>query len=137
MTPTDGTSEEQGSTTPSTNTYRVAIAKSLRAWARGVLPTEAAVELLISAIGGRLLNGPWVRPEAEPHVRYWFDTELAATESGYLSGGERRVLAIAASLAGGDPVDLSDAITGIDHEALRRVIAALEHAGGGSPSVQA
>lgn len=126
---------------------RDAIKDSLRAWARGVVSTEAAVELLVNALNGRLLSGPWVRAETEipagrPPSRswrrrwYWFDTKLAATESGYLSGGERRVLAIAASLAGGDPVDLSDAITGIDQDAMRHVLSALEHAGGrhtGSP----
>lgn len=104
-------------------------AAGLRHWAAGVLPLEAAVELLIGALGGRLLDGPWVRQGAA-HAA-WLDPEIAAIEGGVLSGGERRVLAIVTSLASSDhPVDLGDAITGLDPHALRLVLQAVSHAGG-------
>src|SRR5690606_33785510 len=70
-------------------------ADALRAWARCDLALEAAVELLADAVGGRLLHGPWVC--RDEHGLLWFDPDVAAAEGGYLSGGERRVLAIASS----------------------------------------
>ncbi len=104
-------------------------ADALRQWARGDLALEAASELLITALTGRLLGGPWIH-RSDDHG-FWFDPELAAAEGGVLSGGERRVLHIAMSLASSDhPVDLSDAITGIDGDALGHVLAALAHTGG-------
>lgn len=105
----------------------------LRTWARGDLALEAAVELLIGALDGRLLDGPWILRNARDH--WYFHTKHIGSGSGHLSGGERRVLAIAASLADSNrPVDLGVAITGLDPDALRLVLEALEHAGGGSES---
>jgi hypothetical protein len=49
------------------------------------------------------------------------------------SGGEGRMLRLAASLSGGIPVDLSDAVTWIDDMNLDCLIAALNHASGRSP----
>lgn len=107
----------------------------LRHWADGVPAQMAAVELLIVFNGGRLLHGPWIRRGG--FSTHWFDPDIAAAEGGHLSGGERRVLAIASSLtSAGHPVDLGDAITGIDPDALRCVLSALTHAGGGSRSFE-
>lgn len=104
-------------------------AAGLRAWAAGMLPLEAAVELLIGALGGRLLHGPWVRYGDGDYA--WFNPDITATEGGVLSGGERRVLSIASSLVSSDhPVDLGDAITGLDPNVMRLVLRALAHAGG-------
>lgn len=103
--------------------------EALRSWAQGDLALEAAVELLTTALEGRLLVGPWVREDEAGHL--WFDADEAAAESGELSGGERRVLAIVTSLASSEhPVDLSDAITGLDPDALDAVLEALALAGG-------
>lgn len=88
---------------------------------RGDVALEAAIELLIGAAHGRLLEGPWARRHVSGGV--WFDADLAALEGGYLSGGERRLLAIASSLASSDhPVDLRDAIAGLDPAALQLVL---------------
>lgn len=104
-------------------------AEGLREWACGLYGYEAAAELLIRACGGRFLQGPWVKYDAD-RGRYWFDPSVAIEESGYLSGGERRVLAIAASLVSSEhPVDLGD-VSGLDRQALSLVLAALAHAGG-------
>lgn len=104
-------------------------AGALRGWARGDLALEAVAELLATALDGRLLDGPWVRRDGTSGV--WFDPDVAAAEAGVLSGGERRVLAIATSLSSPEhPVDLGDAITGLDPHVLDTVLRALGHAGG-------
>lgn len=103
-------------------------ADQLRLWASGLLTLEAAVELLIASANGRLLAGPWVRQDASSTR---FDPDTAAAECGHLSGGERRVLSIATSLASSaHPVDLSDAITGLDDINLDLVLRAFAHACG-------
>ncbi|WP_309082314.1 hypothetical protein [Zhihengliuella sp.] len=103
-------------------------AVALRVWARGDLALEATVALLLGG-GGSLVEGPWVRPGS--FGAFWFDADTASAECGHLSGGERRVLAIAASLASANhPVDLGDAVTGLDPAALRCVLDAMAHAGG-------
>ena len=45
-----------------------------------------------------------------------------------MSGGERRLLAIAASLGSGEPVDLADALTGLDSWNAQVVVDAIAHA---------
>lgn len=103
-------------------------AGALREWAHGDLALAAAVELLATALGGRLLDGPWVRQDGTDG--FWFDPDVAAAEAGVLSGGERRVLALATSLASSEhPVDLGDAITGLDPDVLDAALRALGHAG--------
>jgi hypothetical protein len=94
----------------------------MRAWARGLLCLEAAVELLIG-------HGMWlyrqdfldmaVEMATEPGcVMAFVDFAAAvdALDAGVLagSGGEKGMLRIAAGLAAGCPVDLSDALTGLD-----------------------
>lgn len=103
-------------------------AEGLRAWGDGMYTTSAAAELLIR-YGPPLLTGPWVEydPSGE---RYWFNTD-AVDEAGYLSGGEVRMLEIAASIAADrHPVALGDAVSGIDREHLHLVLAAIAHAAG-------
>ncbi|WP_313420557.1 hypothetical protein [Brevibacterium casei] len=105
------------------------IADSLRTWANGSRPAEAAVELIVSALDGRLLDGPWIR--TDNRGRTWFDPHVATAEASYLSGGERRVLSVATSLVSDDhPVDLGDAIPGLDLDEIRLVLNALAHSGG-------
>ncbi len=62
---------------------------------------------------------------------WWIDVEQM-TEDNYsaLSGGETRILRIAASLLGGAPVDLSRNLPGLDRELLKLVLVAIAHAGG-------
>ena len=56
----------------------------------------------------------------------------AALGAGALScsGGERRILELAASLAGHHPVILGDAVTGLDHRSTRTLVKAVLHASG-------
>ena len=111
-------------------------ADDLRAWARGMYTTEAATELLLKAFGGKFAapGNPWVHTSAEPEVpgqvRAWIDFAAIPEEVGPLSGGERRFLMLAASLAEDVPVVLGGLVSGLDRENLDLVLAAIAHAGG-------
>jgi hypothetical protein len=61
-----------------------------------------------------------------------FEAAARALEAGALpcSGGEGRVLRIAASIAGGVPVDLREAVTGLDENNAVLAAAAVLHAAG-------
>lgn len=111
---------------------RSVVADGLRVWARGCYADEAAVELLIRAFGGRFARdgAPWVRNGSSPGL-YYLDPDAIETRSGGLSGGERRVLAVVAALAGDQPLhDLAGIIAGVDRPNLALILAALAHAGG-------
>jgi ABC-type lipoprotein export system ATPase subunit len=56
------------------------------------------------------------------------DWDTTRKTTGYLSGGERRLLALADSLATGQHVDLADTLTGLDGHSSQAVVNALAHA---------
>jgi hypothetical protein len=113
---------------------------ALRAHAGGLCAREAAVELLIGHVSWlhcgdfldefvhTALNAAGGVPIAD--IR-WPDA-VGALDDGRLpcSGGEGRVLRIAASLADGVPVNLRDALTGLDTTNIALVARAVLHAGG-------
>ena len=104
----------------------------LRSWARGLYPLEAAVELLAQAFGGRFANPglPWIQP-CDQSGWWWLDPwQITDDALAGLSGGEQRVLRIAASLAGGPPVGLADNLPGLDRDLMHLVLAAMAHANG-------
>lgn len=103
---------------------------ALRAWARGIYPLEAGVELLIRT--GFVGPGkPWVTQATGNPDRWWVDVDQINDDTiGVYSGGQRRMLRIAASLLGGTPVDLHEDIAGLDRDHLALVLAAIAHAGG-------
>lgn len=113
-------------------------APGLRAWARGGYAAEAAVELLIRGLDGRLVSRdrPWVR--SNPEARwYWLDPGAIASEAGGLSGGERRLLAVAGALLDGLPLpDLGATLAALDRDNLALVLAAMAHAGGSHEHVE-
>jgi len=111
---------------------------ALRACAAGLYPLEAGTELLIG-------NGTFL-PRDDFTSRFishgtsgttsmaaidWA-AATAALHAGELpcSGGERRILQLAASLAGGIPVDLRDTVTGLDDHNAARLLVAIGHAAG-------
>lgn len=120
-----------------------ACAAALRAGARGLLTGEAACDLLI--------NSPWSH---RADFTRFIDTVISVTDgvtnlahidwagaitalrAGELpcSPGERRILHLAASLAEGCPVDLREALTGLDEANLDLVVHAVQHASGRRPS---
>jgi hypothetical protein len=116
------------------------LAAALRSWAKGLFSTEAAVELLI---GHRswLYRDDFLEIAVESGqgitsgaVMAAVDFEAAARALGAgllpCSGGEGRVLRIAASIAGGMPVDLREAVTGLDENNAVLAAAAVLHAAG-------
>ena len=126
--------------TPRLTTCFDNLAAALRAWAKGLFSTEAAVELLIG-------HGSWLYREdfLEIAVEFGpgitsgavmaavdFEAAARALEAGALpcSGGEGRVLRIAASIAAGVPVDLREAVTGLDENNAVLAAAAVLHAAG-------
>ena len=115
---------------------------ALRAHAAGLSCVVAAVELLIR-------HGVWLRRldfverfvavEVDPAlvggtVLAWVDwvAVVQALAGGQLpcSGSEKQLLLIVASLAEGVPVDLSEALSGLDQANLARVAGAVLAAGG-------
>ncbi|MGH3161878.1 MAG: hypothetical protein ACRDOC_08350 [Streptosporangiaceae bacterium] len=115
------------------------LADAIRAWARGWLPAEAAAELLIS-------HRMWLERQDFLQVAVdvrWepFRDRLVAVvdfaaaadaAKGVLpcSDGERQVLLVAASIAGGIPVDLREAALCMDAVNAARAAQAVCHAAG-------
>ncbi len=107
-------------------------AAGLRAWAKGDYPQEAGIELLVRAFRGQFAQTgcPWVKPCSRPGV-LWLDVATLLDYAGVCSGGERRVLTIAAALIDGRPIpDLADVLAGLDRRTLTLVLAAIAHAAG-------
>jgi hypothetical protein len=121
----------------------LALARSLRACARGIYPDEAAIELLISHgtflhrddFTGRFIeHGTSISNGATLAAIDWEAAVTALSESELpCSGGERRILMLSASLAASIPVDLRDAVTGIDDRNVQRLLTAIQHASGKRP----
>jgi hypothetical protein len=117
-----------------------ALAGPLRAWACGIYPDEAGVELLIghdvflhrADFTSRFISTPGDGTELS--VIDWPAAIAALDDSLPCSGGENRMLRLAASLAGGIPVNLRDALTGLDDRNTQLVINAILRASGHRPS---
>lgn len=103
------------------------IEEAVRRWARGLYPAEAGVELLLRQELAIYDGAPWIRHEGGYAA---IDPEALLDQTAGWSGGERRLVAIAASLLGGPAVDLSDAMSGLDRHHASLVLAALAHANG-------
>jgi hypothetical protein len=112
---------------------------AVRAWAKGWLPTEAAVELLISHQAW-LVREDFVQIAVEVRWESFRGREVAAIDfaaaadavQGVLacSDGERQVLLVAASIAEGIPVDLREAALCMDAVNAARAAQAVCHAAG-------
>jgi hypothetical protein len=118
-----------------------ALHAALRAYAEGLLPVEAGVELLIHH--GTFLRRNDFRDRFVDQDTSITDgvtalaavdwtAAIAALNIGHLpcSGGERRMLRLAASLAGGILVDLHDTLTGLDDRNIELTVDAILHATG-------
>jgi hypothetical protein len=110
----------------------------LRAGASGIHGLEAGTSLLID-------SGCWLdredfttrfvtvsTDEDGPIASIGWEAAITALDAGELpcSGGERRILRLAASLAAGTPVCLDDALPGIDDRHACLVVQAVAHASG-------
>ena len=114
---------------------------ALRAGARGIHPLEAGIGLLIDCgswlhrddftsrfitAGTSISDGATLLASAD------WEAAVTALHAGQLpaSGGERRMLILAASIAGGTPVSLYDTLPGIDRRNATFVVKAIAHATG-------
>jgi hypothetical protein len=115
------------------------LSAALRAAATGLHPDEAGTGLIISH-GAFLRRDDFTRhvetaaciSDGTPMAWIDWDAVITALDSGHLpaSGGEQRIVRIAASLAAGHPVSLRDAIPGLDQRNLGLVTTAIRHAAG-------
>ena len=118
------------------------LAGPLRAWARGIYPDEAGVELLIdhatflhrTDFTSRFISTTTSSDGTALAAIDWPAAITALGTSLPCSGGEQRIFRLAASLAGGIPVNLRDALTGIDDRSVNLVIKAALRASGQRPS---
>lgn len=116
---------------------------ALRAHAAGLHPDQAGTELLIGH-GAILHRGDFARfvhngTSISDGITTlaWIDWDAAITALHHgqlpLSGGEQRILTLAASIAAGLPVSLRDAIPGLDNRNLQLLTTAIHHAAGQHP----
>jgi hypothetical protein len=115
------------------------LARAVRAGADGICALEAACELIIST--GWLHRDDFarfIRPEtlatspATELAEIDWQAVVTSRGTGQLpcSSGERRVLDLAASLAGHRPVILGDAVPGLDNRSVQILVRAVLHASG-------
>jgi hypothetical protein len=117
------------------------LTRALHACASGLLPLEAGVALLTS-------NRTFLRRDdftsrfiqhgassGVPMAVIDWDAAITSLNNGGLpcSAGERRVLQLAASLAGGIPASLRDTVPGLDDVNISRLLTAIRHAAGKRP----
>jgi hypothetical protein len=106
---------------------------ALRAGADGLYALEAGTGLIIThgCWTGRCDFGRFIRHGTTTAAIDW-EAAVTALDAGLLPGsaGEKRMLRLAASLAGDIPVQLGEAITGIDAGNTDLLIKAVLHASG-------
>jgi hypothetical protein len=115
------------------------IIAALRAYVAGFPADQAGIELLISH-GGFLTRPGFSRfvdtfaciSDGTPMAQIDWQCLHTARQQGQLavSGGEWRILKIAASLAAGTAVSLRDTLPGLDDHNLELVVTAIRHAAG-------
>ena len=121
---------------------------ALRACACGLYAAEASVELMISH--GSLLDrsdfrdrfirfGTSITDGTTQMAEVDWPAAITALDTGQLSysGGEQRMLRLAASLADGIPVDLRQALTGLDNRNIKIITTAILHTSGQRPALGA
>lgn len=110
------------------NTTTNPVHGGLRAWAKGLYPSEAAVELLIRT-GFAHEGYPWVF-ECDGGGMWGIDWSAIPNNIGAKSGSERRLLLLAASIGGTVEVQVGECLSGLDRTNLALVLAAMAHANG-------
>ncbi len=117
--------------------------EAVRAGAAGLYSLEAACELVIGT--GWLHRDDFARFVSTGTSLTDCVTELAhidwqsvisSRDAGLLpcGSGENRILRMAASIAAGIPVDLNDALCGLDQASINLVVRAVRHANGQRPA---
>jgi hypothetical protein len=117
------------------------LSDALHAAACGIHPLEAGTGLLIECgswlhrqdFTSRFITaGASISDGVTPLASIDWEAAVTALHAGELpaSGGERRMLLLASSFAGGTPVSLSDTLVGIDSRNASLVVRAVAHAAG-------
>jgi hypothetical protein len=115
---------------------------AIRAGAAGLYSLEAACELIIGTGWLRrpdfsrfITTGASLSDGATELACIDWQAAITSRETGLLpcSGGENRILRLAASIAAGIPVDLNYALTGLDQTRISLVVTAVRHANGQRP----
>jgi hypothetical protein len=117
------------------------LADALRAGACGIHPLEAGAGLLIDCgswlhrddfTSRFITTGTSISDGVTLLASTDWEAAVTAMHAGGLpaSGGERRMLLLAASIAGGTLVSLNDALPGIDRRNATFVVKAIAHATG-------
>jgi hypothetical protein len=117
------------------------LSDALRACARGIHPLEAGTSLLTDCgswlhrqdfTSRFITTGISISDGVTLLASTDWEAAVTALHAGELpaSGGERRMLLLASSLAGGTPVSLNDALAGIDRRNASLVVTAVAHAAG-------
>jgi hypothetical protein len=117
------------------------LGNALHAGARGIHPLEAGTSLLIDCgswlhrndfTSRFITTGSSISDGVTLFASIDWETAVTALHAGELStsGGERRMLLLAASIASGTPVSLNDALPGIDRRNASLVVRAIAHATG-------
>jgi hypothetical protein len=122
------------------------LASAVRAGAAGLYSLEAACELVISAgwlhrddFNRFISTGTSLTDGATEMAHIDWQSIICSRDTGHLpcSSGENRILRLAASIAAGIPVDLNDALSGLDRASISLVVRAIRHANGQRPADQA
>jgi hypothetical protein len=115
---------------------------AVRAGAGGLYSLEAACELIIGT--GWLHRDDFccfvstdtsITDGVTELAHIDWQAAITSRDTGLLpcSSGESRILRLAASIAAGIPVDLNDALTGLDQTRIALVVRAVHHANGQRP----
>ena len=121
------------------------LAAALRAHAQGLYCPEAAAELLIAQcwlhradFTSQFVRVHYRADGGQPAATIDWPAVVSALDTSLpCSGGERRMLRLTASLAGGVPVDLREALNGLDQRNLDLLVTAIRHACGQPPGAGA
>ena len=119
------------------------LAGAVRAGASGLYSLEAACDLVIGTgwlhrddFARFISTGTSLTDGATELAHIDWQAAITSRETGRLpcSSGENRILRLAASIAAGIPVDLNDALTGLDQARIALVVRAVRHANGQRPA---
>jgi len=119
------------------------LADAVRAGAAGLYSLEAACDLVIGA--GWLHRDDFARfvttvtpvtDDATELAHIDWQSAISSRDAGLLpcGSGKNRILRLAASIAAGIPVDLNDALCGLDQASISLIVRAVRHANGQRPA---
>jgi len=119
------------------------LAGAVRAGAAGLYSLEAACELVIGSgwlhrddFSSFVSTVTSITDAVTGLAHIDWQAAISSRDAGLLprGSGENRILRLAASIAVGIPVDLNDALSGLDQSSIALVVRAVRHANGQRPA---